>query len=270
MPVPTGEDPERRQVEVTDAELDEILTGIEPRGTRQKAPARKGPGLLMLGCFGFLVFTVAVVLAVGGMALLRASNAGVTFEMYKQQPQLASAAIGAALNPNMELVKVDRYRAQLTIRTKQTGQTRTVTAEALRRSGTQGFGGGQQAGKSGGKGGLLSLFRSGARILGMGPSLPEWLPSYPGAKAGGNMMNENVTGVVGVARFTTDDRAAHVFRFYDQKLRDAGFAVTVEQSGVDGAGSVTAHSSKGGKTVVVRVSRTGDKTSISMTYSQPS
>jgi hypothetical protein len=267
MAAPTGENPDPNQITATGAEIDQILA--EPRGIRRQTVSRKGPGLLILAGFGFLVFTVAVVLAVGVMALLRASNAGVTIEMYRQQPELASAAIGAALNPNLELVKVDRYRAQLTVRAKHTGQTRIITAEELRRTRHQGFGGGRQAGKSGGNGGLLSLFLSGAGMLGLGPSLPEWVPAYPGAESGGNIVNETATGVVGVARFTTDERAAHVLRFYDQNLRDAGFTVTVEQSGVDGAGSVTAQSAEGGKTVVVRVNRTGHRTSISLTYSRP-
>lgn len=66
--------------------------------------------------------------------------------MYRQQPELASAAIGAALNPNLEHVGVDRYRAQLTVRTKHNGQTRIVTQKELRRTGRQGFGGGRLAG----------------------------------------------------------------------------------------------------------------------------
>lgn len=74
MAAPAGENPNPNQIEVTGAELDQILLELEPRGIRRQTPSRKYSGLLMLGCFGFLVFTVAVVLAVGGMALRRASN----------------------------------------------------------------------------------------------------------------------------------------------------------------------------------------------------
>ncbi len=266
----SGRPSDQRSPGSADVNFDEASAKQAPAGPKRKQSAPKGHSLLVLGCFGFLIFNVVVLVAVGGMTLLRASKGGVTVELARQSPDLATAAFGVVLNPNLELVEIDRFRNRLTMREKRTGHTESVTPEELRSRAGQGFGGGKPAGGSGARGGLFGLFRTGARLLGMGPRLPSWIPDYPGARAGGNMVNDAAGGIVGVARFTTRDPAQTVVRFYDRELRAAGLTVTVEQSGVLGEGSVTGQTADGSRAAVVRITKSGGKTAISLTYSERS
>ena len=73
--------------------------------------------LWVLGILG-TIFLIFVLLVGAGAYFIRQKmhQAGVTTEMMRRNPALASAKIAAAMNPNIEIVSVDEDQQTLTFR----------------------------------------------------------------------------------------------------------------------------------------------------------
>ena len=84
--------------------------------------------LWVLGILG-TIFLIFVLLVGAGAYFIRQKmhQAGVTTEMMRRNPALASAKIAAAMNPNIEIVSVDEDQQTLTFRDKRTGKVSVVT-----------------------------------------------------------------------------------------------------------------------------------------------
>ena len=71
--------------------------------------------------------------------------------------------------------------------------------------------------------------------------LPNWFPSYPGAKIQGTFSAQGKDGEGGSFGFSTTDSIEKVVKFYEDNLKQAGLKVTtntVKQNGVVSVGSL--------------------------------
>jgi hypothetical protein len=99
--------------------------------------------------------------------------------------------------------------------------------------------------------------------------LPSWVPTYPGAKAQGNMtangQGGDGMGEGGIVTFTTPDPASRVTAFYEAKIKEIGMSVNLTQ--ITGTGGMVMGEDEGGKrTLNVMVGGGSGDTSFTVTY----
>ena len=208
---------------------------------------------------GVFVLVGILFLGTGLFVAYKVKNAGFDSRLAEKNPALAAAKVMAALNPNVEVVKVDEDRGLLTVRDKKTGKTITMDAEGV-------------------KNGKLTFsddstnekFSFGADSA---AKLPAWLPSYPGSKPEGTFSMSGSDAADrsegGAAHFKTSDAGAKVLTFYQQNLKNAGFKITSTFSGDSGesrGGILTAEDTAKRRTVMVTVSSTSEGTDVALTY----
>jgi hypothetical protein len=99
--------------------------------------------------------------------------------------------------------------------------------------------------------------------------LPSWVPTYPGARAQGNITakGENAEGIGegGVVTFTTPDPVSKVTAFYEEKCKEMG--MTVDLSQLSGTGGMIIGADEGKqRTLHVLVGAGSGDTTITVTY----
>lgn len=208
---------------------------------------------------GVSVLVGILFLGTGLFVAYKVKNAGFDSRLAEKNPALAAAKVMVALNPNVEVVKVDEDRGLLTVRDKKTGKTITMDA----------------AGITNGK--LTFSDDSTNEKFSFGTDsaakLPAWLPSYPGSKPEGTFSMSGSDAANrsegGAAHFKTSDAGAKVLTFYQQNLKSAGFKITSTFSGDSGesrGGILTAEDTANRRTVMVTVSSASEGTDVSLTY----
>lgn len=228
-----------------------VAYGPPPAGTRKKMGAL-GWILIGLGCFMLLIG--ALVVGTGFFIAHKAKQAGLDSELAARNPALAAAKLMAALNPDVEVVKVDDDRGTLTLRDKKSGKTVTMSADDVKN------------GKI-----TFSNDETGEKVqFGGGDiKLPSWIPEYPGSKPEGAMAATGMKGEGGMVHFNTSDSVSKVLNFYRDELKDAGFKITGNLNGDAGdskGGLVTAENTETGHTVMVTVGTGDNGTQVAITY----
>jgi len=99
--------------------------------------------------------------------------------------------------------------------------------------------------------------------------MPSWVPTYPGAKAEGNMtasgQSDDGMGEGGVVTFSTPDPASSVTAFYQSKIRELGMKMDLTQLS-DSGGMVMGEDEAGKRTLHVMVAGGSGNTTFTVTY----
>jgi hypothetical protein len=181
----------------------------------------------------------------------------------ESDPDLAAfkaARLAFRMNPEVEIVSSDERDKTLTVREKKTGKEVTfdladIKAGRLTMSTddeTVSFQAKAEVGEEG------ASFRieteRGTTVYGASAdSVPDWVPSYPGAEAGSYSSVEQGGERSGTFTIRTSDSAERVLAHFERVLREAGFEVeksTLESATVLG-GNLTA--TRGSRSVNVTV-----------------
>jgi uncharacterized protein YneF (UPF0154 family) len=244
------------------------------------APDRKGLHPLAwvgIGC-GVVVVIVVVVLAIGGFFLARTvKNVAEDFE---DNPGLATARWIVKANPELEEVAVDEENGTMTIRNTKTGELITVDFDDIENGRFSWTTGGEEVTvdvseadtgsikirSSDGKGFNLS---TGAEVS---EEIPDWVPVYPGATPANRTSMGSAEEMTGSFRLTTDDAVGELIAFYRDRLKEAGFEVSVNTfSSEDGEGGMVNGSMEAEKrTVMVMISDESGPTEATVSFNQGS
>ena len=240
------------------------------------APVKKGlnPLVIVLIVVASLFMMVGVAV-VGGLWFLKnkAEEAGLSAELWEDNPGVAVTKMLAAINPDIEIVEIDEDRKLVTIRNKADGKTLTVDFDRLKEGNLVFEGeGGEQVEFSAEGGGLAVQTEQGGYQLGGASTaeLPDWLEECPGCELKGLMSNRTNAGSGGMVSFTSPEPAESVIDFYDQALKDAGMEVnTIRTAGAAGGGGMVSGEDRSqGRKVAVAVGDNNGQTAGSITYSE--
>ena len=177
-------------------------------------------------------------------------------------------------NPEVDVVASDETAKTITIREKKTGKETTLTIEDIR-EGRISF---EQDGKvttmdfeAQGEAGAVTI-QSGddKAVFGAGgaASIPDWIPSYPGARVEGVNSLEAGGEKSGTFTIKTADDIATVVAFYEEQLGALGLKVDKASFTTDGAETVNLTGSSEARTVNVMVSHQEGETQGLVSYNQ--
>jgi hypothetical protein len=217
-------------------------------------PAKKGPNWLLWIGGGIAALILLVVVAVAGAGFFiakKARDAGFDSSLMQKNPVLGAARMALALNPEVEVVKVDEDSGELTIKEKKTGKVITMRAEDV-------------------KNGKISFTdeSTGEQMTVGGQSevqLPDWVPNYPGSKPEGLVASKGGQSNGGLVHFKVSDSPERVVKFYQDALTSAGYKVTTPTASGDG-GMVVGEDEANRRTVSAMVGKSGSETDVSVTY----
>ena len=174
-----------------------------------------------------------------------------------KNPGLFMAKIITAANPDAEVLNTDTDSQTVRIRDRKTGEEVTLSFDDIKK--------GRLKFSARGKNGEMANMEIGG---GEG-KMPSWVPTYPGAKAQGNMTakgeSDDGMGEGGVVTFTTPDPPSRVTAFYQDKIKEMGMRVELTQ--LTGAGGMIMGEDEGGKrTLHVMVGEGSGETTFTVTY----
>jgi hypothetical protein len=172
-------------------------------------------------------------------------------------PGLFMAKIITAANPDAEVLGTDMGSQTVRIRDRKTGEVVTLSFDDIKK--------GRLKFSATGKNGEVANMEIGG---GEG-KLPLWVPTYPGAKAQGNMTANGDSGdgmgEGGVVTFSTPDPASAVMAFYEAKIKEMGMKIDLTQT--TGSGGMLLGEDEGGKrTLHVMVGGGSGDTTFTVTY----
>jgi hypothetical protein len=197
-------------------------------------PKRTSPWVwVLVGCGSLVVVGIIIVVIGGFFAWNKMKEAGINPELMEKQPALATAKLITAMNPEIELVSVDEEKGLITVKEKKTGKLLTVDLQEAQKGRIVFKGEGEEELTIEAQGdestGTIKLkSREGSLTIGGGTAqtFPDWFPSYPGVTAQGSFSADTQEGQAGSFQFVTQDSIEKVIRFYDERLKRAGFKVT--------------------------------------------
>jgi hypothetical protein len=222
---------------------------------------------------GVLVFFLLIGVAVIGAGIFvvhKAKQAGLDPDLMKKNPAVAMTRLMTAVNPNLELVKIDEGRGVVTVRDRKTGKVVSMNFDDIRNGHFKVREDGKdevdfQASGSGDSGSLN--IKSGNDTVsigsGSGAALPPWIPRYPGSSIEGRMSREGAEETGGMFTLKTMDAAKQVTAFYSQAFKSTGLKVS---GGDPDAGTITAEDAAANRKVTVTCAKDGSMTSISILY----
>lgn len=228
--------------------------GFPPQQAYSAPPAKKGPNWLLWIGGGCAVIVLLVVLAVAGTGFFiakKVKDVGVDSSLMERNPALGAARLALAMNPEVEVIKMDESTGELTIREKKTGKVITMNAEDIKN--------GKISFKDESTGEQLTV---GGEV-----QLPDWVPDYPGSKPQAAVAATGGRNDGGMAHFKIGDDPAKVMKFYQDQLTAAGFQVTTPTSSADG-GMVSGQDDANNRNVTVMVGKGEGQTQVSVTYSK--
>jgi hypothetical protein len=218
-----------------------IPAPLQPSSTAPAAKKGRFMFWILGGCLGLVVIAGIIAISTG---IFVARKAGLDPALMKQNPGLAVAKMMATLNPDIEVLSVDEGSGIIRVREKKTGKTMSMNLQDAQK-GKIVFQDDQNKSveiQSTGEGENASVeVRSAEGTMRMGAGsavqLPDWLPSYPGAKAAGTYSFNAENGQAGSCAFKTGDPVETVASFYEKALKNAGFAVQKTTTQIPGKGS---------------------------------
>jgi hypothetical protein len=219
---------------------------VPPAAPLAVAPAKRGISPLVWILIAVAGIFVLCVVGLIGAGLYVARN-----------PGLAMAKLITAANPDVEVLSTDLGSQTLRVRDRRTGKEVTLSFDDVKK-------GRLKFSATGENGEVANV-----EIGGGEGRLPAWVPTYPGARAQGNMTakgeNSDGIGEGGVVTFTTPDAPAKVTDFYAEKCKDMG--MTVNLSELSGTGGMILGADEGKqRTVHVLVAGGSGDTTITVTY----
>jgi len=205
-------------------------------------------GIFLLGFIG--------VVGTGFFVAHKLHQAGIDSDSIRRNPAAVAARLAALANNQVDVVNEDDNAGTITLRDKKTGKTVTMSFDQAK--------GGKFSFSAEGDDGKTATMEFG----GSG-KLPSWVPSYPGSTPQFNVSahgdGSNGQGEGGNFTFTTDDPAARVLQFYQEKAKDLGMKVNMNTTAGD-AGMVIASDDNSHKSLTAIVGVDGGKTTVNVTY----
>jgi len=200
---------------------------------------------------------VWILLAVAGifvLCIVGLIGAGV---YVARNPGMVVSKLITAANPDAEVLSTDIGSQTVRIRDRKTGKEVTLSFDDVKR-------GKLKFSATGDNGEVANL-----EIGGGEGKMPAWVPTYPGARAQGNMtakgQDADGGGEGGVVTFTTPDPPAKVTEFYDAKCKEMGMSVNISQL-TDTGGMIVGADEGKQRTLHVLVAGGSGDTSITVTY----
>ncbi len=197
----------------------------------------------------FLLGGVAVV-GVISYGVHKIHQAGIDPELWRRNPGLAASKMITALNPNLEMVRIDEGNNTITMRDKRNGHEWTMTFDDVQH-------GRFHMNMRGDNGSNLE-------IGGDASKLPSWIPAYPGSRPDIAFSGSSDQGEGGTFTFKTPDSPQDVMKFYQDKINELGLKTNLVANTPDG-GTVAA-SEENGRSLNVTVSGSGGQTSVTVIY----
>lgn len=217
---------------------------------------------VLVGCGGFLMIGIIVVVAGGYFVWNKAKEAGIDPALMQKNPAQAVAKMLIAANPDIELVSTDDARGLITVKDKKTGKTVTINLDQARSGRITFKGDGPDEDLSvdlkteGDSGSLEMKSKEGSAKFGTGSvdRLPSWLPVYPDVQIVGSYSAQGKDGESGGFHFATRDSPSKVVSFYEDALTRSGFTVNknmLAQNGKTTGGIVSAEDSAKKRTAYI-------------------
>jgi hypothetical protein len=244
----------------------------------QTPPKKKSKALFWVlgGCGTITVIGAIVVIGIVWWGWNKAKEIGLDPELMDKHPAVAAAKIMAATNPDVEVVSVDEDKELITIKDKKTGEIVTLTLNEARSGkvtiSTKDKGNVTIDAKGDAEKGSVEIKSDeGTAKFGTGTSvtLPDWLPSYPGATPQGTYSVEGKDGQTGSYQFTTKDSIDQVVSFYEDGLKSRGLKVStslMRQDGKVSGATITAQGEDNKRTSFVSVIANQDGNQVSVTF----
>ena len=212
-------------------------------------PAKRG-----LGCLGWGLIIAGIMVVLGVIAI---ASIGGLAAYFVRNPGVALAKIITASNPDAEVISTDEGSKSMRIRDRKTGEEVTLSFDDVKN----------------GRFKMHAIDKEGKaadiEIGGGTGKLPAWVPTYPGAKAQGNVtargMDANGMGEGGTVTFTTSDPPARVTEFYEAKCKEMGMTVQVTQTTAEG-GLMVATDEGSQRSLNIMVGGNSGETSITVIY----
>ena len=232
-----------------------LSAAVSPAAALQAAPTAAAPVKGKISPIVWILLAVAGIIVLGIVGLV---GAGLyVAHTVAKNPGLVMAKIITAANPDAEVLGTDLGSQTVRIRDRKTGEEVTLSFDDIKK--------GRLKFSATGKNGEVANMEIGG---GEG-KLPSWVPTYPGAKAQGNMTanGEGADGMGegGMVTFTTPDPPSRVTAFYEAKCKEMG--MTVQMAQVTGTGGMVTGEDQGGKrTLSVMVGGGSGDTTITVTY----
>ena len=174
------------------------------------APAKRGLSPLVWILIAVAGIFVLCIVGLVGAGLFVARN-----------PGMVMAKLITATNPDAEVLSTDVGSQTMRIRDRKTGKEVTLSFDDVKK-------GRIKFSATGENGEVANL-----EIGGGEGKMPAWVPTYPGARAQGNMTAKGESsdgiGEGGVVTFTTPDAPAKVTDFYAEKCKEMGMSVNLSQ-----------------------------------------
>lgn len=243
------------------------------------APKKGLSGLAIagMGCGGLVLLALlgCVLLFVKGCNMVK--EAAVEF---KENPAKAAAMMVLKFNPEVEIVKTDDARGEITVRNKKSGEVVTLSFEEaadgkFSLKNAKGEEVSIDASDANGKGGIVMKGPDGEVVVGgtnaTAIAPPAWVPMYPNLQSQpGGMRSERNGVVAGAFAAETVDAGEQVKAFYEAKLKEAGFDTNVTTTGTGGGEFIIIHGTKDdGKTEVSAVlSSKNGRTGVMINYEE--
>ena len=214
-----------------------------PQPAPPVAPAAKKSNALIwvgVGCLGLVVIAVVVTLSTGLFVEHKVRQAGFDTDLFSRNPGVAITKMLAAANPDLDVVRVNEDRGEITIRQKSTGKTLTMNLDDAKHGrmvfkdengevvSFQGDDKGSFTMKS-----KDSVFKAGAKW-----DPPDWIPVYTGAEIQAGANTDSPEQTAGAGSLKTTASTGEVMSFYEDALKSRGLQVTRQSTSTDGVGSV--------------------------------
>lgn len=198
---------------------------------------------------------------VGYMAMHAIKNAGFDPDLMRRNPGIAMVKMATALNRDLELVSSNERTGTVTMRDKRTGKTVTYKFDQDTKTLQIVGDNGETVTMSGGDKGAMTVQSAEGTVKygAQSGSAPSWVPVYPGTTPQVTMSAQTKDGNTTNFSFKTSEAAAKVIEYYQDKLKSAGFHVTMVASG-DQGGMVSGEDDEKKRTVVVTVGSSAGET----------
>lgn len=207
------------------------------------APKKGLSGLAIagIGCGGLIVLALLVAV----LLMMKACN--MVKEVagdFKDNPTKAAAMMVLKFNPELDIVKTDDARGEITVRNKKSGEEVTMSFKDVSEGkftmkNAKGEVVSIDGSEAGGKGGVVMKGPDGEVVIGgtnaAAIAPPAWVPMYPNLRSQPGGMRSEKNGVVaGAFAAETVDAGAKVKEFYETKLKEAGFETNVTSTSANG------------------------------------
>lgn len=244
------------------------------------APAPKKKGLsplawFAIGCGGLILLGLGSCFVMTAFVANKAKNFVEDIEKNPDAAAVKAAEMAMRLNPDVEVVSSDPEAGTLTVRDKASGKEVTFNLEDIKAGRLSIESGDEKIGvdfdaTDHGTGSMTITSDEGTMKFGGGDGskVPDWVPTFPGARADSFSSLEANGQRSGSFAIRTADSTESVLEFYALKLQAAGFQIERSTFQTNGALAGTIGGSAEGRTVNVTVASQEGETQGLVTYSE--